>query len=441
MADNDINAVAGLTQKVYDSDPVANVFDFEMSDVFRSHCDIESNGAGEDFNFSIVGAGSVVASLDYELAGGAIATYKFTVTPRVYTFRATVHRAAIDVAKMKGSKAVFQTQKMALDMALYEAWRKFDKHCAAKRGEIGIITAIAGSTITIGRVAGTADGWITNRLKPGMILVSGATPGTGNLRGSSPGDEEIVSSWNDATAVVTCASSISGNWQVGDTIWEKGDAYYDQTLKNGRRAIAGVPAWLDETAASNGENFFGQDRFDNSYDLEPMRVTLTSGTTARKGFVRALTRMYGQRGIAANLGFVPTTVWERFLLEEDNREIVTIEKNAVGKKIMIKLESVKISNGAGGVCEFYQWPYLASDFAYMGNAKQAPFKIGYTDRMVRLHEDGQGLWRRIRGGLADPVTGEKVAALEAEGDLRVFLYNKCPSRWCVVSGCTTLANP
>lgn len=440
MADTDVNAVSSLLQKVYDGDPVSNVFDFEMSDVFRTHCDIESNGGGENVNFEVISAGTVLASMDYALAGGALKSFRFSVEPVSIHIRATVTREAIDKAKGKGSKAMLQVTKMAMDMALYEAWRKFDRHAAAKRGELGIITAIAGSTITIGRVAGTADGWITNRLKPGMVVVAGATPGAGTLRGADPGDEEIVASWDDSTAIVTMESAISGNWQVGDTIWEKGDAYFTQTLKNGRRCITGAPGWLDETAATNGENFYGQDRFDNAFDLQPMRVSATTGHTARKILVKALTRMYGQRGIAAKIGFLPTLFWEKLLLEEDSRAIV-VEKDAKNKKITIRLSGVEIDNGAGGVCTFYQWPYLGSDFGYIGNDKEAPFKIMYTDRMVRLHEDGQGLWRRVEGGITDGTTGEKVPALRAEGDLRVLLINKAPSRWAVISNLTGAAEP
>jgi hypothetical protein len=61
--------------------------------------------------------------------------------------------------------------------------------------------------------------------------------------------------------------------------------------------------------------------------------------------------------------------------------------------------------------------------------------------MIRLHEDGQGLWRRVPGGVTNAATGEKVPALEAEGDIRVLLINKCPARWMVASGCTNLASP
>jgi hypothetical protein len=440
MPDTDVNAVSSLLQKVYDGDPVSNVFDMEMSDPFRTHCEIENNAGGENVNFEVIGAGTVLVSPDYALAGGAIETFRFSVEPISYHLRATITRDALDKVKGKGSKALLNVSKTAMDMALYEAWRKFDRHAAAKRGELGIITGISGSTVTIGRVAGTADGWITNRLKPKQVHVAAATPGTGTLRGSDPGDEEIVLSWNDTTGVITYTNAVSGNWVIGDTLFEKGDAYFTQTLKNGRRNITGVPGWLDETAASAAESFYGKDRSTAPYDLEPMRIAVTSGHTARKALVRAMTRASGQRGISCTIGFLPTPVMEKLLLEEDSRTIV-VEKQAQGKKIEIKLSGVSIDNGAGGMCEFFGWPYLASDFGYIGNHKQAPFKIMYTDRMVRLHEDGQGLWRRVEGGVTDSSTSEKVPALRAEGDLRVLLICKGPSRWSVLSNLSNLAEP
>lgn len=291
MPNYDPNVVAPLVQKVYDMDPVANVFDHKNNSALRSHCEIENNGTGKDFNFEVIGMGTVLASPDYALAGGALEAFQFTATPVYIHFRATMNRETLDKCKGKSSKEQIKIQKMALDMAIEIAWQKFDRHTAAKRGEIGIITAISGSTFTIGRVAGTADGWITNRLRPGMVLVAGQTPGSGNLRGADPGDEEIVSSWVYETGVVTCASAISGNWQVGDTVWEKGDAYFNLTLKNGSRTIRGLPAWLDETVAPGSENFYGQDRSLSPFNLQPVRITAVAGYTVRKQLVKVMTQL------------------------------------------------------------------------------------------------------------------------------------------------------
>src|SRR5688572_13339131 len=164
------NDVSPLLQKVYDGDPVSNVLDHKKRSTFRSLCEIENNGAGENINFEVIGYGTMVSSMDYALAGGSFEAFRFAVEPVSIHFRAIVEREAIDKAKGKGAKAMLQVQKMHLDMAIEVAWQKFDRHSAAKRGEIGIITAIAGSTITIGRVAGTADPWITNRLREKMVL-------------------------------------------------------------------------------------------------------------------------------------------------------------------------------------------------------------------------------------------------------------------------------
>lgn len=432
MADTDLAAMTPLYQKVYDGDPAQVVYGGKLGDVFRSNTDLENNGAGEAIVFEVISSGSVLASPDYEIAGGALAAFRFEVKPVSIHFRATVTREAIDTAKGKGSKKLFEVTKMALDMALHEAMRKFDRHAAARRGELGVIQAIAGSTITIASPSAptVAAPSLVNRLKQGMVMVAAVTPGAGVLKGADPGDTGTILNWNDDTGVITLTAAVAGTFAVGDTLFEKGDAYFTQTLR--RRTITGALDWLNPVAAVNGENFHGQDRYDNPRDTQPIRFNC-SGKTYRTALLQMASRGYGM-GREFNICFAASDQWANIILEADAREIVaiTISKDAAGgKKIVIGAQAIAFSNGAGGMMNILQWPLLEPGIILMGNTKNAPFKIAYTDKLVRLHSDGQDLWRRVEGGVTDATTGEKIPALRAEGDLRVALLNKAPSDWLV----------
>jgi len=426
MADLTLGAVTPLLQKAYDGDPVKTAFDHEMSDVFHSRCELESNGGGEAIAFEVISEGTALASPDYALAGGAMESFRFEITPRNIHFRARVLRESMDSAKGKGSKALYNFMKMALDNAIGVAMRKLYRWEAAINGEIGVVTAVDGSTFTI-------DTSLTNRLSEDMVLVGAATNGSGNLNGADPGTEEVVESWNDDTGVVTCTSAVS--FSVGDTIWEKGDVYYNQAKP---RAIAGAFGWCNPTAATNGENFYGQDRYDHPRTLQPHRISL-SNIALRAAVLRLASRAYS-KGIALDVAFIPTPQWTSFLETSDAREIVNVSVTKMGsgnKAIVIGAQAIQISNGAGGSMDLLQWPYMLGGSILAGNSKKAPFKLMYTDKLVRLHTDGQDLWRRIEGGILD--AGEYKPALEAEGDIRVCLINKCPSKWIVGTGFTGAA--
>ena len=401
MPDTDIQAMAPLYQKAYDGDPVRALYGAKMGDVFRTHTVMENNGGGDGIKFEVVTPGSVVASMDYAIAGGAMAAFGFDVPLVNIHFRATVTRDAIDKAKMKGSKKLFEVTKMALDMGVFEALKKFDRHCAARRGEIGVIQAIVGSTLTLASPSRptVADKSLTNRLKRQMRLVAGITPGAGVLKGADPGDVGTILSYVDATAVVTLTAAVPATWAVGDTLWQEGDAYFTQTLKGGRRTIAGALAWLDPTPAVNGELFYGLDRFDYAPDAEPLRFDCTD-LPYRTALLRMASYGYSQDR-EFDLCLISSEQWPEIILEADAREIVTVtvtKDAAGGKKIVIGAQGIAFSNGAGGIMHALQWPRLESGIVIMGNSANAPFKIAYTDKnLIRLHTDGQDLVAAGRG--------------------------------------------
>lgn len=414
MADVELSTITPLTQKAYDGDPVSVLFTPDGT-VFRNRCGMESNGMGDSFNFEIISEGSTLTSPDYSLAGGALQAYRFAVTPMTYHFRATVTRESIDAAKLKGSKALFQTQKLQLDMAIEVAMKKIDRHLGAKNGEIGTITNVTGSTFTL------VDKSATNRLKEGMILVSAATNGSGALSGV----EETVLSWDDDTGVVTCTNAVG--FTNGHTIWEKGDVFTGQTK---RKSLTGAFGWCDPVAASAAESFYGQDRSTAPRSLQPDRASY-SGVPLRKALIRAAGRQ-SAKGKAPNVVYVAEPQYTAMREEADDREIVniTLEKKAQGgKTITIGIEAIRLTNGNGRTMDVLMWPYCPAGQFLMGNDEKGEFKLIYTDKLVRLHLDEGALWHRLEGGISSG--GETVPALRAEGSLRLNLICKSPAHWFV----------
>lgn len=414
MADVELSTITPLTQKAYDGDPVSVLFKPDGSS-FRNMCGMESNGMGDSFNFEVISEGSTLTSPDYSLAGGALAAYRFAVTPMTYHFRATVTREAIDAAKLKGSKALFQTQKLQLDMAIDVAMKKIDRHLGAINGEIDTITGVSGSTFTL------VDKSKVNRLREGMVLVSAVTNGSGALSGV----EETVLSWNDDTGVVTCTNAVG--FANGDTIWEKGDVFTGQTK---RKSLTGAFGWCNPTAASGGESFYGQDRSLAPRALQPGRASY-SGVPLRKALIRAAGRN-AAAGRPVKVCFVAEPQYTALREEADDREIVnftTDKQSPGGKKITIGFEAIRLTNGNGGTMDVLMWPYCPAGIFLMGDHDKGEFRIVYTDKLVRLHVDEGALWHRVEAGITSG--GESVPALRAEGSLRLNLICKSPAHWFV----------
>jgi hypothetical protein len=414
MADVELSTITPLTQKAYDGDPVSVLFKPEGTS-FRNRCGLESNGMGDSFNFEIISEGTTLTSPDYSLAGGAMTAYRFAVTPMTYHFRATVTREAIDAAKLKGSKALFQTQKLQLDMAIEVAMKKIDRHLAAVNGEIGTITGVTGSQFTL------VDKSAFNRLRKGMTLVSAATNGSGALSGV----EEIVSTINPDTGVVTTVSACG--FTNGDTIWEKGDVFTGQTKK---KSLSGAFAWCGTTAAAGSENFYGLDRSTDPDALQPGRSDY-AGVPLRKALIRAAGRNAAV-GRPVKVCYVAEPQYTSLREEADDREIVniTMEKSVQGgKKITIGLEAIRLTNGHGGTMDVLMWPYCPAGVFLMGDDDKGEFKLVYTDKLVRLHLDEGALWHRLEDGITSG--GESVPALRAEGSLRLNLICKSPAHWFV----------
>lgn len=411
MADVELSTITPLTQKAYDGDPISVLFTPDGT-VFRNRCGMESNGMGTDFNFEIINEGSTLASPSYALTGGALAAYRFSVTPVTYHFRATVAREAIDAAKLKGSKALFQTQKLQLDMAIKVAMKKIDRHLAAKNGEIGTITGVTGSTFTL------VDKSAVNRLKDGMVLVAAEFNGTGALRAM----EETIAAGgiNRDTGVITCTSAVG--FTNGDTIWEKGDVFAGQTK---RYSLTGAFGWCDPVAASASENFHGLDRSTDPDSLQPDRASY-SGVPLRTALIRAGGRN-AARGRPVKVCYVAEPQYTKMREEADAREIVHV--NVQKGKITIGVEAIRLTNGGGGTMDVLMWPYCPSGVFLMGDDEVGEFKIVYTDKLVRLHTDGADLWHRVEAGISSG--GDTVPALRAEGSLRLNLVCKSPAHWFV----------
>jgi hypothetical protein len=414
MADVTLENVTPLLQKAYDGMPVEVIFGNDATP-FRNACTLESNGAGEGYTFEVISEGSTLVSPSYELAGGSLAAFRFSVKPVTYHLRATVTTEAIDSLKGKGSKAMFDLAKKQLDMAAKKAMRKVDQHLGSKNGAIGTVTVTSGTVLTLANPAAI------NRLEPGMILVGAEENGDGDLRGgASTPTEMVVESWTNAGAVTVDDTT---GFTTGDTIWQKGDVLGDQSK---RKSLTGAFDWCDPVAASASEDFHGLDRSTAPTVVQPSRESY-SGVPLRAALLRA-------SGFLANMGrpvnkcYVAEKQYTALREEADAREIVNISVDK-GNKIVVGCEGIRLSNMNGGTMDVIMWRYCPSGVFLMGDDKEGEFKLIYTDKLVRLHTEGGGLWHRVQDGVTNVATGEVEPALRAEGSLRINLIQKSPAHW------------
>jgi hypothetical protein len=407
-----LESVTSLLQKAYDNMPAEVIFGTDATP-FRNNCTLENNAGGEGYTFEIISEGSTLVSPNYSLAGGALAAYRFSVKPVTYHLRATVTKEAIDSLKGKGSKAMFDLAKRQLDIATKVALRKIDRHLGSKNGAIGTSASEVGSTITLD------DPSAINRLAPGMILVGATTNGSGNLFNG----ELTVVSWTDA-GVITCLEDVgTENFTVPCTLWEKGDVLATQSA---RISLTGGIEWVDAVAATNGENFHGLDRFDSAMVTQPTRKSY-SGVPLRAALLRAAGTQAAM-GKPVNRVYVSEKQYTALREEADVREIVTVQIEK-SKTIVVGCEAIKLSNLNGGTMDVIMWRFCPNGIFMMGDDREGEFKLIYTDKLVRLHTDGGGLWQQVQGGITNAATGLVEPALRAEGSIRLNLINKSPAHW------------
>lgn len=430
MADLGLPEVSPLLQLRYQRDFNQIIFN-NKTDALFAHLETksENDGGGAGYVIQFQTEGTVTASADYALAGGAYGAHQCTVTAAYVNWKATVTKKAIDGAKEKGGRALFDVCKTAIDMAMHKTMRKIGRHLSSRYAEIGRIAAIAGATVTIGNgLPATTDAnpVMTNRLSASMVLVAAAAQLTGTLRGASPGDSATLASWDPGTGVLT-VNAVPGTWQVGDYLYEKGDRYYDGAT--GQRMLAGIKAWLDHVADGT---IYGKNRA-GIPELQPMRKNL-SGIDLRVGLLRLQQELF-TNGSEADLAFCSPVQWTAIQESVDASQIVNVNVTKEGSAgtFTIGFKGIELAGSGNKPLVVLQSVYIESGLVYMGpfNDKEYGFKLYYTDKLIRIDMQNGTAFTRLENGVTDSATGDSVPAYRAEGDARLAVVCKAPGKYIV----------
>ncbi len=416
----------GIAEVIWDNDcdPFVAYLELESADV--------AGGNDDALIVRICDDGDILVSPDYALAGGSDTNYKFTVTTAKLEWRATVLREALDATK-GNTVGVFDVLKNSITKAVRRTMTKLSKHASTKRGCLGVIQAKSGQTLTISSITNptVAAPDLMNRFNEGMVIQSAAAFNTGNLRGSTPGDTITIDAGgiNYGTGVLTCTGTIT-NFTVGDFVFEYGDSYYSRVS---RRTVSGIMDWLDPVAPTTGESFYGQDRLLAS-SLQAIRFAAT-GLDLRVALMRMRQILFTRGRIHADTVFVSPLQYAAIEEQVEKTSIVDFnlkKDNGDGRELTIGLAGIKLTNARGGTMMLVQLPWLESGICVMGNTKKAPFKLAYTDKLIRTDTTAGSMWEKVLNGVSNGT--ETVAAYRAEGSLRGAIYCTNPAQWVVASG-------
>ncbi len=416
----------GIAEVIWDNecDPFVAYLELQSEDT--------AGGNDDAIIVRIADDGDILVSPDYALAGGSDTNYKFTVTTAKLEWRATVLREALDATR-GNTVGVFDVLKNSITKAIRRTMTKLSKHASTKRGCLGRIQAKSGQTLTIGSITNptVAAPDLMNRFQEGMVIVSAAAMDTGNLEGSTPGDTLTVNTGGIAygTGIITLTGTMT-NFTVGDYLFEYGDSYYSRVT---RRTISGLPDWCDPVAPASSEAFYGQDR-SLAASLQAIRFSAT-GLDLRVALMRMRQLLFTRGRIHADTVFVAPAQYAAIEETVEKTSIVDFnlnKNNGDGRTLTIGLAGIKLTNARGQTMMLVQLPWLESGLAFMGNVKRAPFKLAYTDKLVRTDTTAGSMWEKVLNGVSNGT--ETVAAYRAEGSLRGAVYCTNPAQWVAASG-------
>jgi hypothetical protein len=443
MSDATLATVAPLLDKYFTKDISEVVFDIEDCDPWIAYLQLngENTAGGNDGNIvvRVTDDGDIVVSPDLESAGGSIGTYRFTVPVSKLEWKARIRREALDATK--GSpRGVFDLAKKTIAAHVRQSIIKLAKHSLTKRGCLGVIKGVSGSDITIGSLStatgstASADLGLENRFRAGMILVASDALATGNLRDTVAltADTLTVLAVTPGTTdlTLTMSGAISGTeWAAGDYLFEKGDSYFSRAT---RRTMAGAFEWVDYIAPVDGEDFFGNDRFDHP-NLTAMRYNAT-GKAYKTALLKARSKFKQLGKPAPDTAFISQTAYDEIEDDTDKSSVVTVMLNKEGpggRVLQVGVTGIRLTNGNGGTLDVVALPFMEHGIFLMGNTKKSPFVLSYTDKLVRM-DTMAGMWR-----LEEVSDGtEKHVTYVCQGSTRGAIYCTNPGNWLVGYGHT-----
>lgn len=434
------NTVAPLLDKYFTRDISEVVFDAEEADPFVSYLELEgeNTAGGHDGTMvvRVVDDGDIIVSPDLDEAGGSIGTYKFEVPLSKLEWKARIRRETLDQTK-GAAHGVFDVSKRAIAAATRVAINTLARLAMTKRGALGVIKTKVGQVLTIGGLSEATgsttnlDITLMNRFKDGMKLVAANALDSGNLRGSTPGDYVTIDAGgiNEDTGELTVTGDLT-NFAAGDYLWRRGDSYYARAT---RRVPVGVFEWCDWAAPTASEDFLGVDRSDFP-NLQAMRFDASPSGTGlgwKVALMKARSKFINKGRKSPDVVWVPQEAYDEIEAETDAATHITVmlEKDGPGgRKITVGINGIRLTNGRGGTLDVVALPYLEAGLFLMGPSKKSPFKLAWTDKLVRI-EQVQGMWRyeEVSDGT------EKHVTYTASGSLRGAIYNVCPADWLVGS--------
>ena len=152
------------------------------------------------------------------------------------------------------------------------------------RGEIAAASGLTeGGGETVIALKRPAD---VKNFEPGMNIVAASTA-TGSLRDSGTSYPIVGVDLLNGTVTVTGTAATTSSWANDDFLFMEGDASNGGT---GLPMLAGLRAWVPDTAPSSGESFFTVDRSDYPQQLAGWRFApsdLGSTTTIRDTILKS----------------------------------------------------------------------------------------------------------------------------------------------------------
>lgn len=441
---SDYARVTENLQLVYEKDHADNFFDFSC-DAFMAMCEeqAESDNGGAGYVLQLVGKGSQNANPTYALKGtGAPVRDQWTFPAVNLEWSATWSRDAQLSAETKGVKGMFDLAKEEIDIAMRVECK--DKLGLTMGGDgwgslagISAVTTGASGTIDLcqpgGAAASAVVAALTNRFYVGQIICSVAVAGSSTARGSTPGDQAVVTIVNANTGRVTF-TSVPATFAAGDTLFEYGYRPYDAA--SGRNCVMGVEAWLPPVVAT--DTFGGKSR-NNRADLQPLRFDAVS-MTVKEGLINADRFFFTQRLASGEnpVYFVAPDQFSQLTVGEESKKVIpmNVERtNSKGEKYTIGFQAYQLQ-GMRGIVPVIPSAFIRPGIAFYGpfQSKMKGFKLKYSGKAlinITTGPDGNAFYL-VQGGITDN-SGKAIAGYRSEGFFRGQLTCKHPGNYGVVN--------
>lgn len=217
-------------------------------------------------------------------------------------------------------------------------------------GKVGVISSISGATFTLTLTEDVVG------FEKGMQLLFGATEESGTLRSSTA---LTVSGVNRSTGVITCSATVTTITGVttGDYVFVNGDR--TNTASPTRLCMAGLGAWVPQTAPTTGDSFLTVDRTSDPTRLAGQRVD-GRGIPIEESLIEGAV-VTGREGGALTHYFMSYGVWSK--LEKALGSRVRYSEAVPGGSAKIGFKAIVVT-GPGGEIKCVADAYCPSDTVY-----------------------------------------------------------------------------